>query len=95
MNRKQPCQHLHRGQNPKTQDLHSVSLAARLLNFFFSCIKQGCTVLSGVNQPQAPLFVFYCCGPDALRSSCIIEILVAALIIFHANLVSAQHLRGV
>lgn len=32
----------------------------------------GCTALSGVNQPQALLFVFHRCGPAALRSSCII-----------------------
>lgn len=35
--------------------------------------------------------LWHCC----FRSSCIIEILVAALIIFHANLVCAQHLCGV
>lgn len=39
--------------------------------------------------------VFHPCGPAALGSSCIIEILVAALIVFHANLVCAQHLCGV
>lgn len=91
---KQPCQRLHRGQNPKAEDLHSVSLSARLLCFSGSKCGLHSFILCYPTL-QALFFVFHCCGPAALRSSCIIEILVAALIIFHADLVGAQHSCGV
>lgn len=85
LSRKQPCQGLHRRQNPKVQDLHSVSPSARLLRCSGSVwAARFYLVLTNCR----PYFCFHCCGAAALRSSCIIEILVAALIIFHANLVN-------
>lgn len=73
---------------------HKIYIQYRWLPDYYALLWAAWFYLVLANRRHSSLF-FIAVAPTALRSSCIIEISVAAPIIVHANRVCAQRLSGV